>query len=236
MAEIPNLAGIATQDLVETIGSGRFQASYINWSRTLNLLRTHAPGWIANCITNDNGSLLHVAPVGAYLMIQFVHSDGTETPAVPQAVMDNRNNAIPYEKITARDITDTQRRGTCMAAAFTFGLAFELWAKMPMESGYGDSAPDSAPKSTGKTLKTPTKGTVEAVKGSEPAPNETDFREVALAAGLSTHAIEGVLPKVKGDFAKGIKAIKDKSQDDIKALNLQFAPKESSPAMSAKDY
>ena len=25
--------------------------------------------------------------------------------------MDHRNNAIPFEKITARDITDTQRRG-----------------------------------------------------------------------------------------------------------------------------
>lgn len=42
MAEIPNLAGVATAELVEKIGAGNFQASYINWSRTLNLLRGHA--------------------------------------------------------------------------------------------------------------------------------------------------------------------------------------------------
>ena len=52
--------------------------------------------------------------------------------------MDNRNAAIPVDKITARDITDTHRRGVCMAAAFTFGLAYELWAKLPLESGYHD--------------------------------------------------------------------------------------------------
>ena len=55
--------------------------------------------------------------------------------------MDNRNQAIPLDKITARDITDTHRRGVCMAAAFTFGLAYELWAKLPLESGYADSEP-----------------------------------------------------------------------------------------------
>ena len=42
--------------------------------------------------------------------------------------MDNRNNAIPFDKITARDITDTHRRGLAMAAALQFGLASELWA------------------------------------------------------------------------------------------------------------
>ena len=52
--------------------------------------------------------------------------------------------AIPLEKITARDITDTQRRGMCMAAAMTFGLAYELWAKMPMESGYNAPASEEA--------------------------------------------------------------------------------------------
>ena len=38
MAQFPNLAGVATNDLVEKIG-GSFAASYINWSRTLQLLR-----------------------------------------------------------------------------------------------------------------------------------------------------------------------------------------------------
>ena len=56
------------------------------------------------------------------LLIRFAHVDGAVTPALPQAVMDHRNNAIPYDKITARDITDTQRRGMCMAAAMHLTL------------------------------------------------------------------------------------------------------------------
>lgn len=142
--EIPNLAGVATKELVEHIGAGKFQASYINWSRTVNLLREHAPGWLPEIVPNDSGGWLHRAPVGAYLLIRFRNGDDV-TPAVPQAVMDNRNNAIPLERITARDITDTHRRGVCLAAAFTFGLAYELWAKMPLESGFADKGEGGHP-------------------------------------------------------------------------------------------
>ena len=208
MAELQNLAGVATKDLVENIGSGKFSAAYINWSRTLNLLRTHAPGWTASCITADDGSLLHKAPVGAYLLIQFVHTDGSETPAIPQAVMDHRNNAIPYEKITARDITDTQRRGTCMAAAFVFGLAYELWAKMPLESGYAESTPESAPKAAPKA---------------ETA-TEATFREAALGKGFTTYAIEGLLGVIKGDFASGVATVAKKTSNEVAMLNAKFAP------------
>ncbi len=133
--QIPNLAGIATTDLVETIGAGSFKASYINWSRTLQLLREHAPGWLPETVPNAEGSLLHAAPVGCYLLIRFRNGEQV-TPAVPQAIMDTRNAAIPHDKITARDLTDTHRRGVCLAAAMTFGLAYELWAKLPLESGY----------------------------------------------------------------------------------------------------
>jgi hypothetical protein len=145
---LPNLAGVASKDLVEKIGSGKFSAAYINWSRTMNLLRQHAPGWLVDYVPAEDGSLLHRAPVGAYLLIRFQNMEtGAVTPALPQAVMDHRNKSIPFDKIEARDVTDTQRRGMCMAAAMHFGLAYELWAKMPMENGYSapDSAPDSAP-------------------------------------------------------------------------------------------
>lgn len=132
---IPNLAGVATDNLVEKIGGGNFSASYINWSRTLQMLRDNAPGWLPEVVPNADGGLLHHAPVGAYLLIRFRNGENV-TPAVPQAVMDSRNAAIPRDKITARDVTDTHRRGICMAAAMTFGLAYELWAKIPLESGY----------------------------------------------------------------------------------------------------
>lgn len=182
MAEIPNLAGIATSDLVEKIGGGNFQASYINWSRTLNLLRQHAPGWMPEMMPAPSGSILHEAPVGAFLLIRFRHVDGTETPPVPQAVMDTRNAAIPVNKITARDITDTHRRGVCLAAALTFGLAYELWAKVALESGYGEPKGDDEkpakqePKFNGR----PTDGAWEAMD------EETQAWLLKVAAEVST--------------------------------------------------
>lgn len=142
VSRFPNLAGVATSELVEQVGGGNFKASYINWSRTMHLLRVHAPGWLPELVPSVGGGIIHRAPVGAYLMIRFAHCDGSVTPPVPQAIMDNRNNAIALDAITARDVTDTHRRGVCMAAALTFGLAYELWAKIQLESGY--SAPDEA--------------------------------------------------------------------------------------------
>ena len=164
--QLPNLAGVASKDLVEKIGTGKFSAAYINWSRTMNLLREHAPGWLVDYVAADDGSLLHRAPVGAYLLIRFRHMEtGAETPALPQAVMDHRNKAIPFDKIDARDITDTQRRGMCMAAAMHFGLAYELWAKMPMENGYKaaetQEAP-TAPKAGTQTTAAPAPAAAEA--------------------------------------------------------------------------
>ena len=213
MADLPNLAGVASKDLVETIGSGRFSASYINWSRTMNLLRQNAPGWMVDYVPAGSGALLHEAPVGGYLMIRFRHIDGTLTPALPQAVMDHKNNSIPLEKISARDITDTQRRGMCMAAAMTFGLAYELWAKLPMESGYGGGtetsaeAPAAAPKAAPKAEVT-----------------EATFREAALEKGFTTHAIEGLLGIIKGDYAKGVATVNKKSAAEVEKLNTKFAP------------
>lgn len=229
----PNLAGVATKDLVENIGTGKFKASYINWSRTMNLLRTNAPGWLVDYVPAEDGSLLHRAPVGAYLLIRFVNVEtGTVTPALPQAVMDHRNNAIPYDKITARDITDTQRRGMCMAAAMHFGLAYELWAKLPLESGY--AAPDAgdevtpAPKApTASPSKAPSepKAAAEAAKGSKIG--EASFREAALEKGVHTVAIDALVEIVKdklgGDFNKGLATLEAKSADE---LNSKYAPEE----------
>lgn len=240
MQDLPNLAGVATKDLVETIGSGRFSASYINWSRTMNLLRTHAPGWMVDYKETLDGDLLHKAPVGGYLLIRFRHVDGTLTPALPQAVMDHKNNAIPFDKITARDITDTQRRGMCMAAAMTFGLAYELWAKMPLESGYGGQEVQEAPKAAPvarKAAPATTGGTSEAPKPAtkaapvnevaaipaEPA-SEATFREAALEKGFTTHAIEGLLGIIKGDFAKGVATVAKKTAGEVEQLNAKFAP------------
>lgn len=216
---IPSLAGVATKDLVEKIGSGSFSAAYINWSRTMNLLRQHAPNWLVDYVPAEDGSLLHQAPVGAYLLIRFQNMEtGISTPALPQAVMDHKNKSIPFEKITSRDITDTQRRGMCMAAAMHFGLAYELWAKMPLESGYkgpeAESAPAPAPASAPK-----------AAPAAEVT--EADFREAALAKGFTTHAIDGLIGLIKGDFVKGVATVSRKTEDEVKALNTKFEPAKS---------
>ncbi len=218
---LPNLAGVASKDLVETIGSGRFSAAYINWSRTMNLLRTHAPGWLVDYVPAEDGSLLHKAPVGAYLLIRFQNMEtGAVTPALPQAIMDHRNKSIPYDKIEARDITDTQRRGMCMAAAMHFGLAYELWAKMPMENGY--SAPDSAPVAPVVAPKASSDAPPSAVK--EEA-TEATFREAALAKGVDTRAIDALVTivgeKLGGDFNKGLATLNSKSAEE---LNAKYAP------------
>lgn len=176
MAEIPNLAGIATADLVEKIGGGNFQASYINWSRTLHLLRTHAPGWLPELVATASGAILHEAPQGAYLLIRFRHTDGTVTPEVPQAIMDTRNAAIPTSKVTARDITDTHRRGVCMAAALTFGLAYELWAKVALESGYAEQAEPQEPATVSKIG--PSAGVMDAL----PEERQAAVRDIAAMA------------------------------------------------------
>ena len=225
MSAFPNLAGVATKDLVENIGTGKFKASYINWSRTMNLLRTHAPGWLVDYVAAEDGSLLHRAPVGAYLLIRFVNVEtGATTPALPQAVMDHRNNAISYDKITARDITDTQRRGMCMAAAMHFGLAYELWAKLPLESGYAAPSEEAAtapkaPIASASKAPSEPKAAAEAVKESEVT--EATFREAGLEKGLTTHAIDNLVVFVHknfdGSFARGLKALGARSAEELNA-------------------
>lgn len=132
----PKLSGVVTPDLIQTIGTGKFSASYVNWSRTMQLLREHAPNWMPFTVPAPDGGVLHRAPVGGYLLIGFRHAEGHETPTVPQAVMDHKNTAIPFDQIDARDITDTHRRGICLASALLFGLAYELWAKVDIEDPY----------------------------------------------------------------------------------------------------
>lgn len=218
MAELPNLKGVATQDLVETIGTGRFQASYINWSRTMQLFRDNAAGWTVEAVFNPDGSMLHRAPAGGFLLLRLRHFDGTKTPEVPQAVMDNRNKAIPFDEITARDITDTHRRGSCLVLAFQTGLAHELWAKMPLENGYHpimeQVTQDSKPQST-TTKSAPV--TAEAAKESE-----KDFYAEAQKMGLVEPAIKSLMSKVSDNYAAGIKTLKAKDKDFVLKLNEQF--------------
>ena len=224
MAELPLLKGRVSKDMVKKIGSGSYAAEYVPWSKIAELMQVHAPGWMPSCVTADDGSILHRAPVGAYLMIQFVHLDGTETPAYPQAVQDNRHKSIPYEKISSRDITDTQRRGWCLAAAAVFGIGVEMWTRDPLESGYqSEEAPAAAPRAAPAATAQPAPS-AEVAKASE-----ATFREAALEKGVHTVAIDALVAivgdKLGGDFEKGLGVLASKSAEE---LNAKYGPKEES--------
>lgn len=218
---IPNLAGVATQDLVETIGAGSYKASYINWSRTFNLLHQHAPGWHLEMVLTPDGSQVWKAPGnGGSLMLRFVHIDGTQLAAVPQSIMDNRNNPIPFDKISSRDITDTHRRGGCMAAAMTFGLAHELWAKMPLESGYSDEVAQEAVPPTSQAFQG------RPAASQKPSATETDFLEAAMEKGLSTFSAQALLKVINGNYDNGIKTLGMKDDAWVAEQNAKNQPPE----------
>jgi len=228
MTAIPHLKGLITKDMVKTIGSGSYAAEYCPWSKIAELMQVHAPGWMPECVPNTDGDILHKAPVGGYLQIRFVHLDGTATPAYQQAVMDNRHKSIPYDKISSRDITDTQRRGWCLAAAAVFGIGVEMWTRDPLESGYrhdAESAPESAPVSAPKAAPAAKTAAPAPVSGGTSEATEETFREAALAKGVHTVAIDKLVEivntKLGGDFAKGIEGVLAKSADD---LNAKYAP------------
>jgi len=145
--QFPNLGKVITTDDVSQKGNGNYKADYVNWCRTMHLLHDHAPGWQFCLAYYVDNSHVWKAPNGtAYVIGYFTGPNGERTPDFPQAIMDNRNNAIAYEKVSARDLTDSHRRCLCTAAAAQFGLAWQLWAREEVENPHrGESAPTAKP-------------------------------------------------------------------------------------------
>lgn len=131
---IPQLGDVITSEDVSTKGTGAYKAEYVNWARVAHLLHCHAAGWQFHLRPTADGQHVWQAPDGtAYVVGYFTSPTGETTPDFPQAIMDNRNNAIPFDRVSARDLTDSHRRCLCTAAAATFGLAWQLWAREPLE-------------------------------------------------------------------------------------------------------
>jgi hypothetical protein len=140
--KIPNLAGVITKADVDTKGSGSYAASYVNWAKVAHLLHEHAPGWDFHLRPALDGTLLHKAPDGtAFVVGEFIGPDDERLASFPFPCMDNRNNPIQLDKVSARILTDTHRRAMCACAAFSFGLAYELWAKDPVEDPHREESP-----------------------------------------------------------------------------------------------
>jgi len=140
----PNLAGVITKDDVHSKGTGSYAASYVAWARIANHLHTHAPGWEFHLKPSPDRDHIWKAPDGTgYLVGYFTGPDDQATADFPFPVMDNRNNAIQFDKISARALTDAHRRALCACAAFTLSLGYELWAKE--EVAEAGAAPATAP-------------------------------------------------------------------------------------------
>jgi hypothetical protein len=225
MAETPCLKGKVTKEMVKKIGSGSYAAEYVPWSKISELLQQFAPGWLPECVANREGDLIHKAPTGGYLMIRFVHLDGSTTPAFPQAIMDNRHKSIPYDKISSRDVTDTQRRGFCLAAGAVFGLGLELWTRDPLEHGYSGEFEASTPETSPKPATAGKKAaaSASATSGGTSEATEEAFREAALAKGVDTRAIDIIIGKLNGKWSAGLKTLQERTAEE---LNAKYAPAE----------
>ena len=130
--ERPNLENIIKEsDVYEKAGR-----KYCKWSRIAYYLNNHAKGWNFQLKLNSgsptNPSIFDAvwkAPDGSgYLMCYFTDPQGGETGLFPYAIMDNRNNPVKVDRISARDVSDSHRRALAACAAFTFSLGYELWA------------------------------------------------------------------------------------------------------------
>lgn len=142
----PNLAGVITKDDVYSKGTGSYAASYVAWARIANHLHTHAPGWEFHLKPNQDGRHIWQAPDGTgYLIGYFTGPEDQATADFPFPVMDNRNNPVQVDKISARALTDAHRRALCACAAYTLSLGYELWAKEEVaEAGATVTTPTTA--------------------------------------------------------------------------------------------
>jgi hypothetical protein len=216
--KIPNLAGVITKADVDTKGSGSYAASYVNWAKVAHLLHEHAPGWNFYLRPAPEGGLLHQAPDGtAYVIGEFVSADGEAVAPFPFPCMDNRNNPIQLEKVSARILTDTHRRAMCACAAFSFGLAYELWAKDPVEDPHREEPAKPAPKAAPKAAAKPTSKPEPAAPASAPEPEQ----QAPAVAGE---------PITEDERQLCVQLLKDMASDARNKLIVAFKERFSLPA------
>ena len=213
----PSLGNVITTDDVSQKGTGNYKADYVNWCRTMHLLHEHAPGWQFCLAHYTVSSHAWKAPNGtAYVVGYFTGPNGERTPDFPQAIMDNRNNAVAYEKVSARDLTDSHRRCLCTAAAAQFGLAWQLWAREEVENPHrGESTPTAKPAAK-----------VEGVSNSDQPLSENDRNLcLGLIKELTPEGLASFCESFRRDFnlkpdAKVAPALTSKKHQDWMNANL----------------
>lgn len=176
MTDFPQLGGVISPDDISTKGSGSYAADYVNWAKIAHLLHVHAPGWQFQLSSAPDGGHVWKAPDGSGYVVGYFANGDQVTPDFPQACMDNRNNPIPFERITARTLTDTHRRCLCTAAAFTFGLGYELWARVEVENPMRDD--DAQPAAASASKSSTAKVTPAKKAPSSPNPDRLSSTEI----------------------------------------------------------
>ena len=124
----PNLIGVIKES--DTYMKGKYK--YVSWARTSEILNELAAGWefhLEMPPTYETTGVVWAAPDGTgYLMGYFTNPEGKKGAIYPYSIMDYRNDPMKLEKISARDVTDSHRRGFVFCAAKEFNLGSELWS------------------------------------------------------------------------------------------------------------
>ena len=146
---IPNLGGILTQG--DIYKKGKFD--YSQWAKTAQRLREHAPNWFFSLEPNSEGEYVWKTPNDTgYLMGYFQNViTGVKLPLFPYAVTEGPNRPVPYAKISANDIQNSHRRCLCACACYSFGDAFELWARVEVTGEEDEVSPPVTEPGSGRT-------------------------------------------------------------------------------------
>ena len=128
---IPNLGGILTTgDLYK---KGKFD--YSAWAKTAQRIRENAPNWYFALEPNRDGDFVWKQPDNSGLLMGYFQNvvTGIKLPLFPYAITNNYNTPIDYEKISANDVQNSHRRCLCACGCYSFGDAFELWARVEVK-------------------------------------------------------------------------------------------------------
>ena len=128
---IPNLGGILTTgDLYK---KGKFD--YSAWAKTAQRIRENAPNWYFALEPNKDGDFVWKQPDNTGLLMGYFQNvvTGIKLPLFPYAITNNYNTPIEYEKISANDVQNSHRRCLCACGCYSFGDAFELWARVEVK-------------------------------------------------------------------------------------------------------
>jgi hypothetical protein len=112
------------------------------------------------------------------------------------------------------------------------GLAHELWAKMPLESGYQQSEELEIQQSVKKPVSSQKSSTTQAPTSSgqdaaaDAKGSKTEFVSLAKEMGLVEPAIKDLIGKINENYANGIKTLKSKDDKFVLQMNERFQASE----------